>query len=202
MDLVVKVWSDFVCPFCMIAEQPLRLAIAALDTPVRLEWKPFELRPAPTPALRPEDDYLQTIWAQAVYPLAARHGVTIRLPGISPQPHTALAWEGFQFADQQGRGGHYNDAVLAAFFQQDRDIGAVEVLADIAQGLGLDRKDFTEALHQRRFRESHQQALVQADVEGVTSVPTFHIGARRMPGVQTQERLLAALIEAGARPVG
>ncbi|WP_418317965.1 DsbA family oxidoreductase [Piscinibacter sakaiensis] len=202
MTIVVKVWSDFVCPFCLIAEQPLRQAIAAVDGDVTLQWMPFELRPAPTPTLRPEDDYLQTIWAQSVLPLAAAHGVPLQLPSVSPQPHTALAWEGFQFAAQHGLGNAYNDAVLAAFFQQNRDIGQIEVLADIAKQIGLDADAFSAALRDRHFQQAHQQALEQAEVEGVTSVPTMHIGGRRLRGVQPQDRLIAALFEAGARPRG
>ncbi len=35
-----------------------------------MEWLPFELRPYPTPILRPEGAYLQRAWRQSVYPLA------------------------------------------------------------------------------------------------------------------------------------
>jgi predicted DsbA family dithiol-disulfide isomerase len=64
---------------------------------------PFELRPEPHPTLRPEGDYLRRAWQQSVYPLARRMGVEIRLPPVSPQPHTHLAWEGFHFAKGHGR---------------------------------------------------------------------------------------------------
>lgn len=63
MTVKIKVWSDFVCPFCMIAEKPLLDAVKASGMEVDIEWMPFELRPHPTPTLRPEGSYLQTIWA-------------------------------------------------------------------------------------------------------------------------------------------
>ena len=129
----VQVWSDFVCPFCMIAEQPLLDAVAAFGAPVDIEWMPFELRPHPTPTLRPEDAYLQTVWPQSVYPVAARFGVQLKLPSVSPQPYSALAWQGYLFAKAQGKVHAYNDRVLRAFFQQDRDIGRIEVLTQIAR---------------------------------------------------------------------
>jgi predicted DsbA family dithiol-disulfide isomerase len=70
----VQVWSDFVCPFCMIAEQPLLEAVRAFGAPVDIEWMPFELRPYPTPTLRPEDGYLQKVWPQWSTPLPRASG--------------------------------------------------------------------------------------------------------------------------------
>jgi predicted DsbA family dithiol-disulfide isomerase len=194
----VQVWSDFVCPFCMIAEQPLLDAVQAFGVPVDIEWMPFELRPFPTPTLRPEDPYLQTVWPQSVYPVAARFGVELRLPSVSPQPYTALAWQGYQFARAHGQGHAYNDQVLRAFFQQDRDIGRIDVLAQIAQKTGLDAVDFETALQSGRYRQAHQQALAAARATGVRSVPTFLVGQRWLPGVQEAATLELALREAAA----
>lgn len=204
MPVEVSVWSDFVCPFCMIAEQPLLDAIRASGLEVQVEWRPFELRPWPTPTLRPEDDYLQSVWPRSVYPLAARHGVQLRLPSVSPQPHTGLAWEGYQFARAHGRGPDYNDRVLRAFFQDDLDIGDPAVLARLAGEVGLDAEAFRQALDERRYREAHQYALAEAQALGVSAVPAFLIGDRFLAGVQPREALLAALRRAadGAQQMG
>ena len=99
---------------------------------------PFELRPYPTPTLRPEGEYLQSAWRNSVYPLAHRLGVEIRLPAVSPQPYTRLAFEGLEFAKDKGKGHEYNDRVMRAFFQESRDIGSPEVLAELASDAGLD----------------------------------------------------------------
>src|SRR5688572_853353 len=82
----LSVWSDFVCPYCFLAEKPLAEATHGLD--IEIEWLPFELRPFPQPTLRPEGEYLQTAWRRSVYPLASRLGVEIRLPDVSPQPYS------------------------------------------------------------------------------------------------------------------
>lgn len=194
----VQVWSDFVCPFCMIAEQPLLEAVRAFGEPVDIEWMPFELRPYPTTTLRPEDEYLQTVWPRSVYPVAERFGVALRLPSVSPQPHTALAWEGYQFARARGQGHAYNDRVLRAFFQEDLDIGRVDVLTLIAQKVGLDPVDFEAALRDGRYRETHQRSLEMARAQGVNAVPAFRIGQRWLPGVQEAGVLERAMREAAA----
>ncbi len=120
---------------------------------------PFELRPEPHPTLRPEGDYLQRAWQQSVYPIARRMGVPINLPPVSPQPHTHLAFEGFQYAKEHGKGNEYNHRVLEAFFVEGQDIGQIDVLTKLAGEVGLNVKQFEEALRTRKYREAHQQAL-------------------------------------------
>ncbi len=161
---------------------------------------PFELRPEPHPTLRPEGDYLQRAWQQSVYPLARRMGVEIHLPPVSPQPHTHLAWEGFQFAREHEKGNQYNDRVLRAFFVEGRDIGSSEVLAELAGEVGLDAVAFRDALDRRRYRDAHRAALRRAHDLGITGVPAFEIGGRLLVGVQPREALAAAI--AGADPRG
>lgn len=155
---------------------------------------PFELRPEPAPTLRPEGEYLQAAWARSVYPLAARLGVQIVLPNVSPQPHTRLAFEGFQFAKEHGKAAEYNHRMFTAFFQESMDIGDIHVLGKLAGEMGLDAADFRAALESGRYRERHQQALRHACEEArITGVPAFFIGGRALAGLQSKEALEEAM---------
>jgi predicted DsbA family dithiol-disulfide isomerase len=164
---------------------------------------PFELRPEPQPTLRPEGDYLQRAWSQSVYPLARRMGVPIVLPEVSPQPHTHLAFEGYQFAKEHGKGNDYNLRVLEAFFRDGKDIGDVGVLTRLAGEVGLDSHGFGEALQSRKYREAHREALRHAyERAGVSGVPMFVIGDRVLTGLQDRETLEAVIEKAMASQVG
>jgi predicted DsbA family dithiol-disulfide isomerase len=155
---------------------------------------PFELRPYPNETLRPEGDYLQRAWRQSVYPIARRIGVPITLPGVSPQPHTHLAFEGYQYAREHGRGNDYNHRVLQAFFVEGQDIGQIDVLTRLAGEVGLDQKGFDEALRTRKYREAHRRALRHAYEEaGVTGVPMFVIGRQVLTGLQDRQTLEAVI---------
>src|SRR5437868_4329158 len=157
---------------------------------------PFELRPEPHPTLRPEGEYLQRAWQQSVYPIARRMGVPIRLPAVSPQPHTHLAFEGYQYAREHGRGNEYNHRVLKAFFVEGQDIGSIGVLTRLAGEAGLDEGEFEAALRSRQYREVHQRALRHAYQEaGVTGVPMFVIGGRALTGLKDREALEAVIDE-------
>src|SRR5262249_15124967 len=146
--------------------------------------------------LRPEGDYLQRAWQQSVYPLARRMGVPIGLPPVSPQPHTHLAFEGFQYAREHGKGNAYNHRVLTAFFVEGQDIGQIDVLPKLAGEVGLNEKGFEEALRTRKYREAHQRAIRHAYEEaGVTGVPMFVIGSQVLTGLQDRETLEAVVEE-------
>ncbi len=96
----------------------------------------------------------------------------------------------------------YHRAILPAYFTDNRDISDLDVLADIAAEIGVDRAGFVAAL------EEHIQAMTRAVIEdhnsaienGVTAVPTVVIknmmqvpGAQEVDAYQTWiERILAA----------
>ncbi len=160
MPLQVQVFSDYVCPYCFLAEGPLNETVAELDGAVEVEWMPFELRPAPTPTLDPAGDYLQSGWRDSVYPMAEQMGVHIVLPKVSPQPYTRLAFEGALVARDQGKAYAYNHRMFTSFFQDELDIGDANVLADCATEIGLDKQEFRSALDSGVYsKECEQQSI-------------------------------------------
>ncbi len=194
--VAVYVWTDFVCPYCLLAEDLIKDAIEG--ELAELIWMPFELRPCPAPTLRPEDDYLPQAWARGVYPLAASLGVNIRLPTVSPQPYTRLAFLGMQYAADQGLPGEYVDAVLRAFFQKDLDIGKVEILTAIVAELGMEPTAFEASLRSNEYARRHDEALALAHDVGINSVPTIVVGGRFLNGARdtvTFKRAIAAVEE-------
>lgn len=199
--LAVEVYSDYVCPYCFLAEGPLNEAVAELDGQVAVEWRPFELRPYPTPTLEPEGDYLQTAWQQSVYPTAARMGVPIVLPKVSPQPYSRLAFEGALFARDHGHAAAYNHRMFTAFFQDERDIGDVGVLTALAEEIGLDGAAYRAALEARSY-EAECGALLRHAYETlrISSVPTFVLAGRyAVPGLLPKEALVDLFRQAIAR---
>lgn len=196
MSQQIIVYTDYVCPFCLLAEEVIAQATEGLDVEIR--WRPFELRPAPVPTLKVEGPYLPKIWQDSVYPMAKKLGVPIMLPNISPQPRTDKAFEVFVMAEEQGLGHAYSMAALKAFFQQERNIGDPEVLADIGESVGLERQAVLDALASGQYREQHQTALRHAVEEArIQSVPTLVIDGEVIQGVPDPDALKRFLIERG-----
>ncbi|WP_295805681.1 DsbA family protein [uncultured Nitratireductor sp.] len=188
----VTVYLDYVCPFCLLAEQVLSDAIGNRN--IRIFWRGFELRPQPVPTLRPEDPYLPAIWKRSVYSLAERLGVPIKLPSISPQPRTEKAFELLALAQDRGLDHPYSMQVLRAFFQEDRDIGNPEILIELAAKAGIDPGEARQALETGAYLERHREALRYAREDmAITSVPTIIVGAQVFRGTPSRDELLQAL---------
>lgn len=195
MTVSVHLWADYVCPFCDITDELLDRVVDSMDD-VEIVHHPHELRPHPTPTLRPEDEYLPSIWQRSVYPMAKTHGIDLRLPTISPQPYTELAFRGFHYANDQGLGHQYHRRLMSAFFRDNLDIGQEQVLVQLAGQVGLDENDFRQALSAPEFAERHRSALAESAAMDITVVPTIIIGERRINGVASEAVLRRAIEEA------
>ena len=155
---------------------------------VQIIWRAFELRPEPVPSLDPKGDYLQRAWSTAVYPLAERLGIAVKLPPV--QPRTRLAHESAHWARSQGRFDDYHAEVFRAFFERGEDIGDVDVLAALALELGLDTDSLRQALKTDEFEESVLADEREAASLGVSGVPAFIANRKAaLSGVQPVENL-------------
>ncbi len=187
----IQVWTDFVCPFCLLGEAIIEKAIEGLN--VEIEWMPFELRPYPTPTLRPEDEYLPRVWKAAVYPMAERLGVPIQLPTVSPQPYTRKAFLGLQYAKQEGKGNAYATAVMKGFFQQNLNIGEDDVLKNILHSLGLNPAMLDEFVNSPQVNAQHDADLQYAKQVGIQAVPSLAVGSQFFSGVPSVQALRDAI---------
>ena len=123
-------------------------------------------------------------------PLAERMGVEMKLPQVTPQPRTRLAFEGLEFAKDHGAGQAWQTAVMRAFFQRSEDIGNAEVLTRLAAEAGLDGEAFRRALDAGTYsaRTAELLRLANEEIE-VRGVPLFLIGDLALSGVQSKETL-------------
>jgi predicted DsbA family dithiol-disulfide isomerase len=207
MGVTVKVTSDFVCPWCLIGERRLARAIGALEgeIAVAVEWLPFELNPAmPAEGMdRPTYRALKFGSVERGRMLDARtieaaqgDGIAFAYDRILRTPNTFLAHRLMRFAARRSAASPLAGALFAAYFEQGRDIGDVQVLADIAADRGLDRAEVAaflsgdEGADEVRAIERAQQAA------GIDGVPFFDIGGLALAGAQPVPVLLAALRQA------
>ena len=155
---------------------------------VEIIWRAFELRPTPVPTLDPGGEYLRRVWRDAVYPLAARMGITMRLPPL--QPRSRRAHEAAHWARTQNRFDDYHAAVFRALFERGEDIGDPATLARLASELKLDANALSESLARHEFEDEVLADERAAERRGVSGVPAFVANRRAMLfGVQPIEDL-------------
>jgi len=191
MTIKIKVYSDFICAFCFLATGPLNEVVKEKD--VEVEWMPFELRPSPSPKIDPRTQTrVMAAWDSFIYPTAEKLGLEIKLPHF--RSYTHLAFEGYQFAKELGKGNEFHHRVFIAHFQEVQNIEDIEVLTKLAVEVGLSQVAFKEALVLRKYRKMHQEALRHAHQEAqIMAVPTFIIGDEAIQGFTSKEILAKAI---------
>jgi predicted DsbA family dithiol-disulfide isomerase len=96
-------------------------------------------------------------------------------------------------------GSEYTPRVLRAFFQENQDIGRLDVLGGIAAELDLNEAEFTDALTEGTYTEAHREALRTAEAYRVSVAPTVIIGDRhRIEGVPGAAQIRKAVLDAQA----
>ncbi len=197
-DAALIVYTDYVCPFCYLAEVALD---AVRAEGVAIEVRPFELRPAPAPLHDPDAAELRVEWERSVLPLAEAFGVSgLRQPRFSTR--TRKAHEAAAYAHAHGAGAAMHRALFDAYFREQRDIGRVDVLVEIGIGLGLDRTGLKVALDIDRYTDDVVAQQAEALRLGIRAVPA-HLAPtgdgrfRLMMGVRAADEL-RALLAAGS----
>jgi len=152
-------------------------------------WHSYELRPIGSPPIPPE--YLARIKATEPRLIKmAREQYNLELNRGPMGIHSRSALIGAKYAEAQSKGPQYHDAMFRAYWQRANNIGDVDVLAEIAQSIGLERESFLVALQNEQYN-----ALVDADIDeaysyGLTGVPALIFGQRYLvSGAQPYEVL-------------
>ena len=190
-NIRITVWSDYICPFCYLEEPVLDRIRREYNELVELEWRAFELRPAPVPTLDPAGEYLRTVWNQAVYPMARDRGMTLRLPPLQLRSRRAL--ELAKFARAKGGFDDVHRGLFKAFFEDGRNIDDLETLVAIGMASGMDGEAVRAALEQGRYRTCVIQDEREAADLGIAAVPTVIVGRADRP-------LEEAEVMSGAQP--
>ena len=166
-----------------------------------MEWRPYELHPEipPEGIDRSGGDSGRAASHEHLRALAEDAGLTFRPTTRVPNSHRSL--EAAEFAREQGAFAPYHRALFEAYFGQGRDIGDVEVLAELGAASGLDPAALRDALVSKRYASLVDEATEEARGWDVTGTPTviFENGERRLPIVGAQEY---ALFQNVARRMG
>ena len=191
--------SDYVCPYCLVAKEALHRALRKLGTEAYITYQPYELTPEPKERVDTYHDQRRRANYRILEEPCRQLELDMKLPPkIIPRPYTRLAFEGWYYACDHGRGEEYNDSVYRAYFIREQDIGEITVLAALAEQVGLDPGDFTKALEEGRYTEKERQAVQYArEVLKPQGVPTIYADGKKLSlNDYTEAEMLQALNDA------
>lgn len=98
--------------------------------------------------------------------------------------NSRLAQELAKWAVTQTGGSTIHEALFRAYFVDGRNLAMIDVLVDIATGIGLDAAAARQVLEQRSFSPQVEQDWQMSRQLGITGVPTFLAGNQILVGCQ------------------
>ena len=199
MSSVLRLYTDFVCPFCFIAEQSTAPRLLA-EFELELDWCGFELHPS-TP---PGGVALSRLFPNAPLPamhertkqFAASFGVT----GFEPSNwlwNSRKALAVAEYARDADKLEPFRKIVMNAHWREGKSLERDEDLAAMAEGAGLDVTRALAAATDAALLARVDARQADARSQGVRGIPTFVFGNIAVVGCQPYEALAETAVRAG-----
>ncbi|RDE08045.1 DsbA family oxidoreductase [Pelagibacterium lacus] len=177
----IDLFTDIVCPWCLIGTARLDQALALLDDAVKVEifHHPFLLDPSTPEAGQNTKERLEAKYGGDIGAMQGRVEAAARDAGVpldlsvqpmsypTVKPHTLIrsAAPEQQYALAK--------AFAAAYFLEGRDITDNALLADIAAAHGFDREAALALITDQAELDTTKAMAVSASQQGINGVPFF-----------------------------
>ena len=184
--IVLDIFSDTVCPWCYIGKRRLERALAERPQDgLKLHWRAFQLNPAMPREGMERKAYLQAKFggaeaAAAIYARVAAAGAEEEIPfnfeAIRRTPNSVDSHRLIRHAAGFGHQDAMVQALFDAYFVEGLDIGNRQILAALAQDIGIsDALAFLDG-------DSLTGEIVAEDAQarriGIQGVPCFIFNGR------------------------
>src|SRR5581483_10863732 len=186
----LTIYFDYTDPWCYLAL--FRADWLCTQAPqLQVRWHPFELYPElPPRGARPRNPaFLRRKIQYDVDEMTRELGLKMHVP-YDRVTNSRLALEAGRYALHHAAFDRYYRAIFAAFFQQRRDIGSLDVVAAVGAEAGLDATDLHAALSEHRYGQEVTRLRAEAEDFGVVAVPTFVANNQGAVGIVAREKLL------------
>ena len=194
----LTMYADYVCPFCYLGEASLERYRSERDEPLDVEWHPFDLRagkrgPDGEIDTDADDGKDEDYYAQArenVERLQAEYDVEMSLTlatDVDSKPAQQAALFVRERYPEQFE--EFHETVFDALWQDERDIGDTDVLADLADDMGIPSDELREAVEDPERESALETMFTEAQQVGVTGVPTFAYDGHAARGAVPPEHL-------------
>lgn len=215
-NLTIDIYSDVMCPWCLIGYGQLQKALAELDGEIvaEIRWRPFELNPQMPPEGEEQEAHLQRKYGRPaeegarlrgqMKAIAEGAGVSLsyECEGEGEAP-PAMMWNTrdchklLAFALEQAGPPVQTALKLALFrahFNERKPLGDRAVLLDIAASAGLHREAAKAALDDPDLEARVLAEEAQAWDMNISGVPAMIVENKFLiPGAQSPEVYVNAL---------
>ena len=220
-ELTIDIWSDVMCPWCLVGWGALKQALDRLGGEISAEvrWHAFELNPDMPPEGEERTAHIARKYGRTLEQsrgvqdqmrgAAEAAGVSLDYAGSEPAPpammwntfaaHKLLTWAAA--CEGPERQTALKLALFKAHFNDRRRIGERAVLLDIAEEQGFERAATEAALDDPALDENVRGEERAAWDMNVSGVPAMVIGGKFMvPGAQGADAYADVLRKVAGKP--
>ena len=186
MSIRVKMFSDYICPFCYLGKAIVDRLRVRFD--VEIEHIGFEIHPETDsngvdlsqlfPEIHEMYDNLKV--------RGKEYGLNFcDLKILSNSRKALLVGE---YARELGKNDEFTDKIFKSYFEDCQNIGLEEVIVNVAQKVGLSRIRVIEALQDPLYEKMLSNSSFEGRKYNVCSVPTFIINDKyKIIGAQPEK---------------
>jgi len=186
--LKIDIVSDVVCPWCVIGFRNLKKAMHELQTELNFEisWKPYELHPE-----IPQEGYDKKLYMQqkfgssngrAPYNEITKIGESIgfefNFSKTERIPNTFMAHRLLWKAEQCDLQTELSEALFEAYFSDGLNIGSKQILAQISESVGMEKKEVINFLDSKEGGQEIADLEMNFIEKSIGAVPTYFINEK------------------------
>ena len=218
--VAIDIWSDVMCPWCIIGFKQLQKGLALLGDEVaaQVRWHPFELNPDMPPEGQDSVEHIARKYGRTpeqaaagraqMSAIAERAGYSFAYSGEGEAPpprmwntfaaHKLLTHTERAYGPQAQT--RLKLALFDAHFQQRRNVSDPIVLADVYESVGLPRHEAEVAFADPVLGELVRAEEARAWDMNIAAVPAMLINGKYLvPGAQEPETYATAIRRVLAR---
>lgn len=205
----IEIWSDFMCPFCYIGKRRLENVLEQFPhrDEVKLQFKSFELDPnAVVNSGKTNTDYLTSkynISMEQAQGMNTQMNANARKAGLEYNIDAMIPTNSFSahrlthWAETQGKALELSERLFQAVFIEGKHAGDLDVLAQLAEEVGLDRNAAATVLSSEQFADNVRADQAEGEQLGIRGVPFFVLDRKfAISGAQPDEVFLDAIQKA------
>jgi len=207
--VIVEVWSDIACPWCLIAKRRLERALSAFQgaDDVHVVWRSFQLDPSlPRDVREPEFEYLSAKFGR---PEAELRAMTDQVKAIAAEEGLSYdfdravvtsTFDAHRLAHlgaAHGLGTEMQGRLMEARLVEGEALNDPDVLVRLAVEVGIPESEARSVVTSDRYAKDVERDRSDAAALGVNGVPFFVFNRTiGVSGAQPIETLVAALEQA------
>lgn len=194
-QVLVEVWSDYLCPWCYIGKANLDNAIAELDINATVVYKSFQSNPTLQGASTVSEIAVQSGFSleearkksKYIEDMASKSNLVLHLDSVI-MVNTFDAHRLAYMVKVNGYGKGVAKRLFEASYLESKNIAESNVLAEIGEEFGISKEETLAMLGSKKYRQEIKSEIQEGISNGLRGVPYFVINKKySLSGAQPKE---------------